>query len=934
MANKNNHFDLTLDTLAPTGSIKRPYKEGTTEYEYVNANHELVHTVGDASYVYLWFDTKSKGSADDKPETPTNIQSVNWNTQFTTDGTYFYHMILIDDVGNKSEVYDTLGLMYDTKKPTVDNATIYAEASETARTDLTNSLTNYVKVTASDAAPSSGVEKYIISGTALEQTYTVDATSEFIEINFKSSTADGPVTINVVAVDSAGNQSVAETATITLDRSAATAILILKDTDEANLGEWTNSVDFIATIDIEQDPSDVVGYKIWGDIQNHESEPGTWTSVTKGTDPIDVTGLKFTATNAEKTVHIKVIDESGNVWPNDSTGAAEAAKATAKVKLDTQAPAATLAVTVASEKKNYISDVAGYDTATVTATVVNTTPTGATAVSDINTYKLELLAAGETEWVEIQTTASATKPETYSITSADGLAEGSNKIRLTVTDVAGNSVTSNEVTVSYDKTKPTFAVADLSRDTYGEWFNATPTADITASSDTGSGIKQYHAWTSTSASETTIPAGAEVTVYTGVTQTIEAITDDTSKQGQKYLYIAAEDYVGNVTIVKKAYKFDNIAPSNLTVAFGQTVYNTKNATITITTNEAGSGNGWYLITGGVDEASTTEWKQFGTGVETVTLSSSGSSGAAYEGERTVTVKVRDLAGNESTTSASATTELDLTAPAMTVYKKVAGSAEDKPATSNVATFDVWLEITQDTEEQDLQIRVYGTNFTGGHADYIDFEETGKTAGGNPYMVITGLAAIADGPVVINAAVRDNASHEQILTNAQEWTYDNSAPDVYVSGVDFNRISKVHELRQGSTAYADECHFTFYIATEDTGTATSERYQAFKVCAYADKAAAQAGTHEDNPIPTTAGSINMEQHGLDATSSVHAVIKGADYETALGGAGHDGLHYVVVYMQDIGGTWSGSALCELTNDDHTTVAHVGNAAETDHSTTIS
>jgi hypothetical protein len=34
-----------------------------------------------------------------------------------------------------------------------------------------------------------------------------------------------------------------------------------------------------------------------------------------------------------------------------------------------------------------------------------------------------------------------------------------------------------------------------------------------------------------------------------------------------------------------------------------------------------------------------------------------------------------------------------------------------------------------------------------------------------------------------------------------------------------------------------------------------------------------------------------------------MIKGADYEAALGGEGHDGAHIVVVYVKNEAGLWS-------------------------------
>ena len=53
MAN-NNHFELTLDTLAPVGSIS-----GLGEFEKVNK--PLVIDGGNATFKKVWFDKLNKG---------------------------------------------------------------------------------------------------------------------------------------------------------------------------------------------------------------------------------------------------------------------------------------------------------------------------------------------------------------------------------------------------------------------------------------------------------------------------------------------------------------------------------------------------------------------------------------------------------------------------------------------------------------------------------------------------------------------------------------------------------------------------------------------------------------------------------------------------------------------------------------------------------
>ncbi len=163
----------------------------------------------------------------------------------------------------------------------------------------------------------------------------------------------------------------------------------------------------------------------------------------------------------------------------------------------------------------------------------------------------------------------------------------------------------------------------------------------------------------------------------------------------------------------------------------------------------------------------------------------------------------------------------------------------------------------------------------------------------------------DGNKTIYVKIKDAAGN---VSDAKSFTfeYDTTAPEVTVSDIDYQRISKVHALRRSSTGtiagkYSDETHFTF---------TPNSIIQAYKVCAYQDQAAAEAGTHNDPAIKQSgdtgsAGSVNMHATGLSSDAAVNATIKGADFEAALpspaAGSSKDGAHFVVVYVQDLAGT---------------------------------
>ena len=154
--------------------------------------------------------------------------------------------------------------------------------------------------------------------------------------------------------------------------------------------------------------------------------------------------------------------------------------------------------------------------------------------------------------------------------------------------------------------------------------------------------------------------------------------------------------------------------------------------------------------------------------------------------------------------------------------------------------------------------------------------------------------------------------------------------VTVSDIDYNRISKVHSERRNTDGliagkYADETKFSF---------TPSVAIQAYKVCAYLNETDAKleypatedqtqidAWVADQVVIPQTGdtisgltpASVNMHATGLNSSTKVDCMIKGADYEYALKqrpGAPKDsvdGAHYVVVYVENLAGNSSVAAV---------------------------
>lgn len=958
MAVNNNHFELNLDTIAPVGSIKCT----TAERAYIKENTSLTVVFGDAAFYYFWFDKNAvtdasspkitrKASAEEcsdlfdawedrssgtsvmkiltqtSPKTFTNAEIKTKTAESAcatdfkvadADGVYYYHIVLMDNVGNESIICTTQPIVLDRSPVELSTAVI---TSPDGRTDFTNSITNslnatYVAPTASEAP----IDHFEIRSSALDNSAGKDyleATSLPATITWKEGTTEGNITVSIIAVDKAGNRSTnAAITSIYFDDQPATAIVILKnEAGTANLPEWVNSARFTAEIDAN-DPgtspeADIVAYKLWGDVVG-KTQPGEWIykdeSHSVYEDPIVISGLEFTnsadhSLDGEKTVYIKVMDKAGNVYPVDP------AVVSSTTHLDTFAPTASLEATTAVG--TWFSDRPGYNTVTVTPTVVNTGADG--KKSDIASYVLKV--NGNVVSTEIK--------DSYTLTSADGFVVGTNNsITLTVTDVAGNSVTSEPVSVSYDNdstgVKLGFTIDSLAK----HWHNTHFGINLSNITDgAGAGVRQFKVWVDGTATfdvyNDVIPTRATTLAYvSGSTRAIAAgdIAWEDTEGDNKYIHVVAFDLVDNRYEQHISYGWDVTKP---TVRFDAPtqgeVFTNPLVTLTIDADGTVSQPVLMKITGNIENPDT-DFVDFAA-QKTVTLTSG-------DGNKTITISVIDEAGNVVETPYSVTVELDETTPHAVLEIRNPDDAKSKDSPSNVADFVARVSYTDDPLENQVEYRLHGTNFEGSMADFEPYTpDTGLN-----YKKITGLKAINEGTVTVYLTVRDNAGHTD-TTEAFTWIYDNTPPEVTATGVDFYIVSKVHELRQSSDKFCDEVHFEFFIAKADGSWDTEEKYKAFKVCAYKDKADAAAGTHDDAAIPTTAGSINMSDSDLDQNSKINALIKGADYEAALVARGltatefeadgktvktagtAEGIHYVVVYMQDAGGTWSKAASFE-------------------------
>ena len=865
MAN-NNHFNLTLDTIAPTGSITRPG-------EYINKNGNLaIAYAGEPVYMKVWFNDTANGTKSDEGYLNGQWEAVSPTklTDFKTDGVYYYHLVLMDSVNNESTVYNTAFIGFDTTSPTVSNFAM--EDPDTGSTTILKTKTGvkYSFNVSESGAGSSGLARFVITGNDID---TIDApitggTSYSGAFDFKSGTEDGQKTVQIVVYDVAGNASTPVTATIKLDTQLGTPVLALETTSGDSLPEYINYREIKTHLTVEDD--DIVGYKIWeGDA---DAEPTDWTAhtPTAGTDFDLVQLFTISAGNGLKTINAKVKDEAGN----------EKSAAAATVTLDTTDPVVTLTSNV-----SIISNVSGYNTATLTLG-------GSDSPAGVKSY---ILKCGDTT-----ISSGTTIPATFALTSAESMVEGDNTITLIVEDNAGNT-NSATVTIKLDTTKPTVSIGTLNA-----WYTAKPAITITYSDNVG--VTKIYAWTNTTATDTVVPSGVSELEPSGSPQTISSssITGSPVQSENNYMHVKVVDSVGNVEYAHAKFGYDSVVPVTPTVTFTQDAYTSTSATINITSSDATSGLASMRVAGDISNPTTADgWEEYAS-TRSVTL-------VTPDGLKHVTVIVKDVAGNISAISAQAECELDTSKPTGSIALFEPDGTATKANVSPVDEFVAHVSASDDNLGG-YKYKIYGDfNTTSGSsqgitealAEWVDYTpDSGKT-----YVSLSGLYCTAgNGKKTIYIKVMDNAGNINDGTLKAEFTYDTTAPTVVVSDVDYNIISKVNELRRSTATttiagkYSDECNFVF---------TPNEYIKAYKVCAYVDQAAAEAGSAADAPIPTAAGSANMAATGLNQNTAVNCKIKGADFEVAIGGASsdsgqYDGAHIVVVYVQDMGGTWSVAA----------------------------
>ena len=687
-----NNFRLTLDTLAPVGSVSPSSLTATNKSLPITINK------GDATYMQVWYDA-APNTAAAPAGTPWIAAASSHTIGFSTDGSYYVHVILMDDVRNQSKVYTSGQIIFDTVLPVIDASKTYAEDLDSNSHIYTNAAEFNFVVTASDA--DSGLQKVVLSGDFIDSPQTVNAAS-FTDntwsghLTFNTNATHGSQTIHVVAYDNAGNTSTHDVSII-YDPDPAQGSFALKATASAteNLQQYIKASNnsFVAVITATAGASnDIAYYRIWGDIQDHASATNiAWPADTAS---VTVSNLKFTTTDGIKTVNVQLIDKAGNITTlTPQTRHYDATNPTCSLWVDATSQS-TVWIAAGSGTKN---------TTTVYYSADDNTSSGGSGIKS-TVFKLN----GTTINPAISNNSFSFSKELFPAATTGSSA---NTVSMIVTDNAGNSTTKT-VTINIEESFTLDSISLGGHDLYQGYYNGTTKNAITVtvenSTAPGSGRATLQVWTDSAESATAVPSETASVTWTGSPQTVANTSinkNTTDNSSGNYLHVKAVSKVGNVAYKHINFIVDVTAPTyEVTPGYASTSSRTNTIHVSnLFDNLSGVDKIKLSAKGGtILESGEFDWATASNTTYTVVLASS-----AKEGIHTVIIQVRDKANNITTKEAS--WEYDHTIPTGTLTLKEADGTTNKNSPSDVQTFKAVIAYSIDSTDaySTVQYKIYG-----------------------------------------------------------------------------------------------------------------------------------------------------------------------------------------------------------------------------------
>ena len=298
-------FELILDTTAPSSGVLSGLNA------YYNSNATVTISADGASFMKVWTNQNANGTTSDS-SFPASWEpyGTSKTVSFSGQGAQYVHAQFMDEVGNISSIVNSAATIYDTVAPEVTAVSVNSGDGFTRVTG------NTVRVSFSDATSGVQYVTLagdIADGEKIAYSVTdADRTAGYKDIAVTLQGADGSKSVSATVTDFAGNVSASASDSIVLDTTAAVGTLVLRLADDsANLPSFVNFVNFAAAVETED--NDIVGYKVWEGTAS--DEPANWTSVTQDpADPrILVDGLALSTGDGTKTINAKIQDIAGNV---------------------------------------------------------------------------------------------------------------------------------------------------------------------------------------------------------------------------------------------------------------------------------------------------------------------------------------------------------------------------------------------------------------------------------------------------------------------------------------------------------------------------------------------------------------------------------------------------------------------------------------------
>ena len=148
-----------------------------------------------------------------------------------------------------------------------------------------------------------------------------------------------------------------------------------------------------------------------------------------------------------------------------------------------------------------------------------------------------------------------------------------------------------------------------------------------------------------------------------------------------------------------------------------------------------------------------------------------------------------------------------------------------------------------------------------------------------------------GTVTVYVKLQDDVFNETEFIASNAVPVDTALPELVIDTI-VCPVTTVDGYKISKQPSRDTITITFHPSTENI-----VQWAALVVSASTDLYA------DGTAIPETAGSTTGETTNYSVDDPITCIIKGADYETALGGTGHDGEHTIKLFVKDSAGNWS-------------------------------